>query len=343
MGKSSLLLVEALAMSTGRNLLGEQPNERLKIWYHNAEDSLEEIRRRVLAICQHFDIPQHELVGWLFVTSGTEVPLRVAHGYSELKVDGLLVEQINNKIAENSIDVMMVDPLIRMHGVPEGDNSKMDTVMQVFTRIADVHDCAVAVSHHTRKLASGTLEYGIDDSRGATAIGDAVRSARILNQMSEEEAERFAIGDTDRHGYFKVIHGKGNNSRRGQEIWRRFACVILPNNDGGQEEGDEVGVLEEWKQPGYGEMTPAREEAERKAEHVYLTLLDRFNVEGRPLNPSTGPTYAPGSFAKESEAKPAKVSKAMLADAQRRLFADKKIKMDEIGSGANARRTITRV
>jgi hypothetical protein len=106
-----LFLVEALAMSTGRNLLGEQPTERLRVWYHNAEEPKEEIDRRVLAICQHFNIPQDELVGWFFPTSGTQVPLRVAHGYSELKVDGPLIEQINNKIVENRMFTFKVDDL----------------------------------------------------------------------------------------------------------------------------------------------------------------------------------------------------------------------------------------
>jgi len=89
-------------------------------------------------------------------------------------------------------------------------------------------------------------------------------------------------------------------------------------------------------------MTPAREEAERRANHIYLTLLDRFNAEGRALNPTAGPTYAPNLFAKEPEAKLAKVSKVMLAEAQRRLFADKRIKLDTVGDGARARRTIVR-
>jgi AAA domain len=68
MGKSSNDMVEAIAMATGRNLLGEQPEERLRVWYHNGEDPREEIDRRLAAICQHHDIPQEELEGWLWTT-----------------------------------------------------------------------------------------------------------------------------------------------------------------------------------------------------------------------------------------------------------------------------------
>ena len=73
-------------MATCRNLLSEQPTERLRVWYHNGEDPLEEIKRRVAAICQHYNIEQQELVDWFFMTSGNEVPLRVAEGYTNLDI-----------------------------------------------------------------------------------------------------------------------------------------------------------------------------------------------------------------------------------------------------------------
>jgi hypothetical protein len=73
---------------------GEQPAERLRVWYHNGEDSLEELNRRLGAICLHYDIPQEELRGWFFMTSGNEIPLRVANGYGELKIHTPLVQAI---------------------------------------------------------------------------------------------------------------------------------------------------------------------------------------------------------------------------------------------------------
>jgi hypothetical protein len=68
-GKSSLDLVELIAMCTGRDLLGVQPLIRCRAWYHNAEDSRDEIYRRIAAVCQHYKIDQGELDGWLFVTT----------------------------------------------------------------------------------------------------------------------------------------------------------------------------------------------------------------------------------------------------------------------------------
>ena len=121
-------MVEGIAMATCRNLLGEQPTERLRVWFHNGEDNIDELNRRLAAICQHFDIPMEELRGWWFMTSGNEVPLRVAKGYSNLTIDTRLIKCITEAIGDNQIDTTILDPLVTLHGVPENDTGKMDTV-----------------------------------------------------------------------------------------------------------------------------------------------------------------------------------------------------------------------
>jgi hypothetical protein len=78
-------MVEAVAMASARKLLGEQPNERLRVWYHNGEDPRSEIDRRLYAICRHYGLKQQDIEGHLFVTSGNDFPLRVARGYTTLR------------------------------------------------------------------------------------------------------------------------------------------------------------------------------------------------------------------------------------------------------------------
>jgi hypothetical protein len=65
-GKSSLALAETIACATGRNLLGIEPRERVKTWYWNLEDPVDEIDRRIAALCQHYNIAPSELEGYLF-------------------------------------------------------------------------------------------------------------------------------------------------------------------------------------------------------------------------------------------------------------------------------------
>ncbi len=116
------------------NFCGEQPEERLRVWYHNGEDNLDEIRRRIGAICQHYRIPQEELRGWLWVTSGAEFPLRVAQGYTNLVINDVLVRQISAAIGDNQVDVAILDPLVTLHSVSEQDNNKMDAIVRIFFR-----------------------------------------------------------------------------------------------------------------------------------------------------------------------------------------------------------------
>src|SRR5262245_58788476 len=150
MGKTSLGMVELVAMVTARNLLGEQPTERLRVWLHNGEDPLDEIHRRLAAICQHYEISQEELRDYLWITSGNEFPLRVAKGYTNLQVDRALVQQISDAIGANQIDLAAFDPFVTMHSVSEGDPGKMDTVVRLFAGIADEHGACIELNPHVR-------------------------------------------------------------------------------------------------------------------------------------------------------------------------------------------------
>jgi RecA-family ATPase len=327
-GKSSLVMVEAIAMATGRDLLGEGAKEPLRVWYHNGEDNMLELQRRVGAICQHYNIPMEELESGFFMTSGNEVPLRVAETWSQvrLQTDHRLVKCITEAIGDNKVDAANFDPLVTLHGAAENNAGHMDQVIRIFTRMADSQNCAIDLSHHTRKLAPGSADdYGIDDMRGAGAMKDAMRAVRMLNIMSPKDAENAGIMDIERTNYFRIDRAKANYSGPAKTaIWRQFVNVDLPNGDG-------VGVVTPWLFPGQDGAAPSPErlEAERKAEHVFLELLARLTLEGRFVNERSGPANAPHVFAKEREAKLAKVSKSALDAAMRRLFDKKKIRQEE--------------
>ena len=331
MGKSSLDMVEAIAMATCRNLLGEQPEARLRIWYHNGEDPRDEINRRLAAICQHYRIPQQELQGYLWTTSGTEFPLRVAKGYTNLEVNDVLVRQISAAIGDNQIDVAIFDPLVTLHSVSEVDSGKMDTVVRLFAGIADENDAAIEIAHHVRKPAAGSnSDYDVHDIRGVAAITDAVRAARVLNRMNEKDAEAAGCSEVERLSRFRVDRAKGNYSPAQAATWRQFANVELIN-------GNEVGVVAQWNFPGQGEHTPEKAAADQKAERLFLQLLDKFTAQGINVSPNSGSTYAPARFAEEREAKAAKVSKAALKAAMGRLLDTNRIRNEPSPGRADGR------
>ena len=242
-GKSSLSLVELIAMCSARNLLGEQPLERCKAWYHNAEESLDEIYRRIAAICQHYKIEQSELVGWLFVTSGIEMPIKIATTKrSNLVIEETAARAIIRTIADNEIGVVCFDPLIAHHTGTENVTGDMDQVCREFARIANVTNCSTDLVHHTRKPAPGQEELSVTDSRGASAVKDAVRSMRVLNTMTRAEGEKLGIDDVDRRLHFRVDNGKANMTPPSAANWFKFVSVDIPN-------GDNVGVVTEWVYP----------------------------------------------------------------------------------------------
>jgi RecA-family ATPase len=327
MGKSSLDMVEAIAMATARNLLGEQPEERLRVWYHNGEDPLDEIQRRIVAICSHYDIAQTELVDYFWYTSGNEFPLRVAKGYNDLKVDTDLVQQISAAVGTREIDQVVLDPLVTLHSVSEVDSGKMDAVVRLFAGIADENDAGIEIAHHVRKPAAGTNgDYDVHDIRGVAAITDAVRAARVLNRMNQEDATAAGCTDVERLARFRCDRAKGNYSPPQAATWRQFVSVELSN-------GDSVGVVEAWNYPGQGQETPEKVKIDRAAEFVFLSLLDKYLARGQNVSPNTGPNHAPSRFAEEQEAKVAKVPKAALRAAMNRLLDAGKIKIEASGKG----------
>jgi hypothetical protein len=332
-GKTSADLLDAVAMATCRNLVGVQPEQRLRVWYHNAEDSLLEIQRRVLAICQRFNIDQAELDGWLIVTTCEQFDLKVANGFNDLKLDEATLEAISAKVQELQIDVAFLDPLINIHTTDEYNNVKMAQVLGALRSIAQAENCAIEVAQHTRKHPAGTTgDYTGADGRGAGSVRDAARSQRVLNIMSKEEAERNCIPEHERRLYVRIDIDKANNSPPQAAAWLRIANVSLPN-------GDEVGVVEPWSYPGAsGPDSPARAAAEAQADTLFMVLLHEFTLQGRDVAPSPkSPHSAAKLFAEDPAAIEAKVGSVALTAAMARLFKAGRITTTNTGTSGKRR------
>jgi AAA domain len=78
--KTSQGLFEAIEMVVGRNLTtGEElPAGQLRVLCLNGEEDQDELDRRVVAICQRYDVTEADLGGRLFVKSIRDQPLRLA-------------------------------------------------------------------------------------------------------------------------------------------------------------------------------------------------------------------------------------------------------------------------
>jgi RecA-family ATPase len=187
--KSSQLIVEVLAMASGRPLLGVNPASKLRVWYWNGEDPLDEIDRRIEAAMVHYDIKPEEIEGHLFRDSGRKMPIIMATQTRNATIIAKpIVEEVIETIRLNKIDVMVVDPFVKSHRVTENDNLAIDMAAEQWAAIADITNCAIEASHHTRKVSGGDVT--IEDSRGASSLMSAARVGRVLNRMNREEASQ---------------------------------------------------------------------------------------------------------------------------------------------------------
>ena len=247
-GKSSLTMVEAIAMATGRPLLGTHPASRLKVWIWNGEDPLEELERRVAAICLHYGIAPHELDGQLFLNSGRDTEIVIATTTkSGTVIAQPVVDAMKATIRENGIDVVFLDPFVACHGASENDNGAINAIAKTIARLADETDTAWDLVHHSRK--TGGAEITVEDGRGASALLAAARSGRVLNSMTKEEAERAGV-DKPR-GFFRVDNGKANLAPPPDKTeWFALKSVSLENGgDNPFDEPDYVAVVTPWQWP----------------------------------------------------------------------------------------------
>jgi len=246
-GKSSLLIAEALSMVSGRALLhGIEPIASLNVWIWNGEDPIEELNRRIAATAKHYGIKREECPGRLFVDSGRDLRLVIAETVKGGTVIARpVIQAIKATVLENKIDVLVIDPFVSSHRVSENDNSAIDSIAREWANIADATGCAVELVHHVRKV--GDVEVTVEDARGASALISAVRSARVLNRMTKDESEK--AGVENGRLYFRVDNGKSSMSPSHERAtWYHMRSVDL-ENAGPFQQGDCVGVVTEWKKP----------------------------------------------------------------------------------------------
>jgi hypothetical protein len=113
------------------------------------------------------------------------------------------------------------------------------------------------VAHHTRKPTAGANGGGtVDDGRGATALANAARASRNLNNMTKEECEDARIDEKDRRYYFRMDLGRTNLSPPAERAdWFKLVSVDLENNpDLPGPGGDEIGVVTAWEYPSADEV-----------------------------------------------------------------------------------------
>jgi phage/plasmid primase-like uncharacterized protein len=230
-GKTSMQIVEALAIVTGRPLLGEDVHEQCNVWIINLEDPIEELQRRVLAAMRHYGISPDEVRGKLFLDAGRDLQMMFAMQTREGVVpNDALVNRMIDKISHHKIGVTFIDPIVSAHAVNENDNMAMGAVVSLIREVADKTNSGIGLVHHIRK--GNGEDAGIDSVRGAGSLIGAARAARVINRVSPDDAVKLGFNESEAEGIFRVDDGKANLSPPSHaQVYRRMIGVKIANGE----------------------------------------------------------------------------------------------------------------
>ena len=221
-GKSILSIAEALAMATGKPLIGIAPPHPLRVFYWNGEDDIEELKRRFAALCAHFHVTDPDYGDRLLFETYERLPVKIVE--LDVRSKAAVITPVRDRLIglmqRRQIDVLIIDPFVASHAANENDNNQIEQVASAWRDVAREGNCAVSLVHHTRKPSPGSNNgQDANDARGASALVAAARSVRVTATMTDATAKTYGIPDERRFDYFSTAHDKTNFGRRGRIDW----------------------------------------------------------------------------------------------------------------------------
>lgn len=243
-GKSSYAMAVALALASGRELLGEHIFKSVNGSIFNLEDPLDELDRRLAALMIRHNVRREEVAGRIFLNDGEDRRLVMA----SMGEDGVTVifpdeEAMIAEIITKQIGLVVCDPFVESHSLEENNNPQMAKAAAVWRRIARATNCAIFLVHHTRKGDA----VGIEAARGAKALTDSARVGLLLTAMSESDGEGFGIKKDDCSHYVRLDDAKHNMAPAAKAKWFHMDQVALGNCTPDYPKGDRVAAIVSWE------------------------------------------------------------------------------------------------
>ena len=305
-GKSLLSQQLAAARALGREWIGLLP-EPGRTLILSAEDDEAEMHRRLEDIRKFYDVRMADLSD-----------MRLVDLVGEDSVLGLLMRgQIEPTSMYRALDNYMtgwkpsltiLDVLADMFAGDENSRPQSRQFIGLLKKLARKHDCAFLLLSHPSLTGMNT---GTGMS-GSTGWNNAVRS-RLYFQTAK------ASDGTEPNQNLRTLECKKSNY----------------GPAGGQ-------ITLEWKNglfmPVQGPTGLNKMAADAKVDEVFLTLVKRFNAQGRNAGVRKGTSYAPALFADEPDNQG--IGKAQFAAAMTRLLAIEKIRIEETGPKSRRSQTL---
>lgn len=93
---------------------------------------------------------------------------------------------LEDKLINEGYDLLVIDPLRRVHGADENDNTAMSHIFNDFRRWTNSHGITMVLLHHTGKLSDDADYNRIATwSRGATDLAAILDTAQFVDRLDE--------------------------------------------------------------------------------------------------------------------------------------------------------------
>ena len=257
-GKTAISMLWALSLATGKPLAGHKVFQRARVAMITAEDGDDEIKRRLHATATLYDEDLLSLGDWLTVHNIASTGSQLLAVISGEAVDAGLAGTIESFVRQRRVDVLFVDPWVKVAGAPENDNQIMDRAINKLVTIAQRRKIAVVILHHHKK-GSSNGDAG-DLSRGASSLIDAVRIGRAVDTISDEDADRAGITKDQRRNYVTVTDSKRNLTARQDCTHYELVGVKLMNATEQYPNGDTIGAAKRWFPPEFNMVDEIKDE-----------------------------------------------------------------------------------
>jgi hypothetical protein len=244
-GKSTWLMGVAVALVLGQGQGSIRPahdTDKLRVLTLFAEeDEDEQVRREEAALKAKAAVLtdlDDRLDGLVVRSTAT---LFAVKGRDQKLVPTAAWFALQALMEERPPDVLILDPLVELHGADENSNVLLKAVIAELRSLAQRSQCAVLIAHHTGKgdVVPGSLNM----ARGASAIGGAVRIALTLCMMTDAEAEDLEVMPDHRRDYIRMDFARNSQARPPQHAeWFKKENQTLDN-------GDDAPGLVPWSPP----------------------------------------------------------------------------------------------
>lgn len=243
-GKSTLVIEEAISLASGIDFLGFGIKRPSRVAVVNNEETQDEIERRIEAACLHFDVPFDAIAQTLFVYSGVDAAkLIVARADQHGNVIPTpQADQLRALVNDLKLDLLILDPFVQMHYVEESSNEQISrALVQIRALGSGGHPAALHVVHHNRKPPAGNAHQAGDmnSARGASSMAGEAHFFFTLSDMGEEEGEKLNLPEEDRALFLRLDDAKRKMAPVTGARWFERLGVLMPYG----KFGEEVGVL----------------------------------------------------------------------------------------------------